>query len=78
MKHITLRNVNEKNEIIQETPLELEEGSILINRIDTKRANQEVVNNIHNYIKKKLENNEPIMTLPEYCHFEILNIKKGD
>jgi hypothetical protein len=73
MRTFTLRTVNENNEVIKETNLTISENSILIHKVPINMRSDNV-KLLHDHIVDALREGMDVITIPDVCKFEVLEI----
>lgn len=75
MVRYTLRTLNHRNEIVDESSLEIEEGSILVLQLPDS-FNEELAYEAHHALLQGLNKGSKLITLFSGMKLKVLNIKK--
>lgn len=75
MKKYTLQTVADTGEVVKESTLELNEGSILIVRPKIE-ISPETLGYIHEMVLSYLQDGRNLLTIPDFIELKILEVKE--
>lgn len=73
MKEITIRSVNENDEVIDKSNIRIEENDVIILKHDGTNS-MEIMSRIHKYFCECLKNNHEVISMPNSIEINILKI----